>query len=599
MRELIAIAFSPDGKLLAMTHLDAGTDDGLQIWDWREGKLVRTLAGSMPGGGGLRWSSDGRYLIGFTSDSACYWDLVADKTIALPFQATTSSSPASDWKNVVFGLKDRRHAEIIALESGKRALPPLQHEAQVEIVLYSPDVTIIATGSADRTARLWNAETGAPLGEPLKHTGTVTQLAFSPDGHRLATGTEDGCIQLWDVRSGLPLTVRFTEPTAICGLDFLNGGSQLLTGCRDGVSRRHEVPPLPTPAPLWLADLAEAVGGLRIAENDAPTRQGVPELRKVARDRSTAVSAVGPTGAAPVLLYDQFAEWFLADRATRTISAFSKITMDEGIAQLAKIGTIPTLEEAYRRRPTDLAIMDALAALYAKEPDSELQSHAKYLHALAKWNRESGNEKNMADFAKRLREPGGLLGRRIIAPRPKDATTRQIDLSEFYLRQSTVAAHTQLAGPVYGQFAKGLQEIDGIRYDIRGMVGLQSENSKTLFLSESGIPIHQKCTRLHFLHTTAWKAKDGVQIATYRLHYTNGETHDLPVVFNDDVHDNLVAKVECRNAKTVKIAASNAVTVRLFHRTYDNPRPEAEIATLEIISTNTTAAPFVAAITLE
>jgi len=72
---------------------------------------------------------------------------------------------------------------------------------QIRMAAISPDGKLIAAGSNDSTAKIWDAASGKKLFTLRGHTFTVICVAFSPDSKRLATGSR-GDIKVWDIVSG-------------------------------------------------------------------------------------------------------------------------------------------------------------------------------------------------------------------------------------------------------------------------------------------------------------------------------------------------------------------------------------------------------------
>ncbi|WP_165227218.1 protein kinase domain-containing protein [Aquisphaera insulae] len=164
--------------------------------------------------------------------------------------------------------EDRGFADLVRLNlAAWRATMTVQrsligHEGWVTCVAYSPDGATYAT-AVGNSVRRRDALTGEPVGQALVHSGEVLAMAFSPDGRLLATGTDDKSVRIWDIATGTLSGPPIPQPDFVNSVEFSPDGRWLLaaTGYPDysvaSSARVWEVaggkpvsPPLPHPATI-------------------------------------------------------------------------------------------------------------------------------------------------------------------------------------------------------------------------------------------------------------------------------------------------------------------------------------------------------------
>jgi WD40 repeat protein len=189
------VAFSPDGTLLASRRTISllNPKPVLMVWNAATGEPVHTLCPLDIALRAVAFSPDGRLLAADTGGNVfgegpgdiAVWDLATGQKVVTLRGRSLAFSP-----------------------DGRDVLTLKGHTADVLAVAFDRDGHRIVSGGRDRSVRLWDAATGAPLGDLRGHTASVTGLAFHPDGRRLAAASMDsmrggkGEGILWDPATG-------------------------------------------------------------------------------------------------------------------------------------------------------------------------------------------------------------------------------------------------------------------------------------------------------------------------------------------------------------------------------------------------------------
>lgn len=558
--------FSPDGARFVTTARD-GT---VQIWHTTNGQP----AGPPLRHGGTwirtaRFSPDGKLLV-TASDigTAQLWDVLTAKPVGEPLahsDVVSSAQFSPDGERLATASFDMT-AIIWSVRSGRALLPPLRHPGRLTRVAFSPDGMRLLTSGHFPTAHLWDAQTGEPLGEPMRHPGEVGDSAFSSDGRRVATITfhPHGHARIWDGFTGKAVSEPLPHDFTGYAITFSPDDRWVLTASMDQAARLWELPETPMPAPAWLPDLAEAVAGLR--RNAAGREEFVRSDQFLAlRERLGGLPGEDA--------YARWVRWFFADRSTRSLSPHSPVTVPMLVERCLADASAFSLREARRLFPTNSPA--ALALANAAPGDARPTSRA----------------------------PTGS------ATRDSQLRYHCVDLAAFHTSALTNDWDgRQWKGNNLAALRQGVQRFGGVDFDVRGIVQLNGshlEASYPGYPSEvRGIPIGRASPRLHFLLAAAWGrfVPAGTHVGSYVLRYADGQVAELPLLAREHLDEwhYTGAAPDLPHAQVAWTGRNDFhARVQLFLLTWEHPRPDAILQSVDFVATGTAAAPFMVAMTVE
>ena len=324
--------FSPDGKRV----VTASADGTARVWDAQTGQPLTEPFKHADPVNSAQFSPDGKRVVTASEDGTRVWDAQTGQQLIGPFKhagAVKSAQFSPEGKRLVTASDDGT-AWVWDAQTGHPLTGPLKHSlALVFSAQFSPEGKRVVTASNDKTARVWDAQTGQPLTKPLEHAGQVNFAQFSPDGKWVATESADNTARVWDAQTGQPLT----EPLKHAAwLQFSPDGKRVVTVSANA-ARVWDVAPSSAAYPGWLLELATAICGEVL--NARGVLQYTNQVQALDQLRQTLSEQPGSDD------WLVLGRWLLADRSTRTISPFSKVTIPEWIERRLGENTTNSLAE--------------------------------------------------------------------------------------------------------------------------------------------------------------------------------------------------------------------------------------------------------------
>ncbi len=240
-----SLVFAPNQETIASLNIYSQSSFGkaeILLWDAMTGEFQKTIKAHGNAIGNTRPISHGGVVV-FSPDGKKLISGSLDGTIRL------------------LNVDDNEKKSLVGLFQtgplGKKRPILKGHTDQILTIALSPDGKTVASGSADKTIRLWDTNTLKLKFTLAGHTEDIQALAFTPDGLTLASGCRDGSIYLWDTLTGKysrsvignglfteppPLPRKDDDPpniktrgrSIVSALLFSEDGKTLVNGNRDG-----------------------------------------------------------------------------------------------------------------------------------------------------------------------------------------------------------------------------------------------------------------------------------------------------------------------------------------------------------------------------
>ena len=227
---LLSMSIHPEGEIFATS----GQDGNVQIYDCKEGKVIKTINLGRGWVEHLSWSNDGIFLaIAFSKKVYVFNQNGNEEWVSDDHPSTVSAIVWSKANELATACYGRVTFFDVA---NKKINQKLEWQGSLVSMQLSPDGDIVACGSQDNSVHFWRRSTGLDA-EMTGYPGKPSHLSFDDTGTLLATSGSER-ITVWSFTGNGPEGTmpgelcHHTEP--ISSLAFSNKGMLVASGSRDG-----------------------------------------------------------------------------------------------------------------------------------------------------------------------------------------------------------------------------------------------------------------------------------------------------------------------------------------------------------------------------
>jgi WD40 repeat protein len=236
------LRFSPDGKLLAVAGGQPSARGDLRLYQVSDWKLLATLGGHDDVVACVSFSLDGKRLASASFDKTVrLWDVATHKlerslTGHSDFVYAVAFGPDGSW--LASASKDRT-VRLVETETGASRLTLSGMEQDVLAVAVSPDGGSVVSSGNEPGLHWWDTKTGKRVRVQAGHGVAVHEICFDKDGKVLASAGADGTVRLWNGTSGAALRTLTVGPI-VYAVALSPDGKLVGSGGFDGLVRLHD-----------------------------------------------------------------------------------------------------------------------------------------------------------------------------------------------------------------------------------------------------------------------------------------------------------------------------------------------------------------------